>query len=67
MCVVFMTDYSFSKRQRPVDNETFLLIDFINLKIKSAQSFRDVHNDRVYMRVFIGVSVYKYLCLYYVS
>jgi hypothetical protein len=29
-----------SVKQRPVDSEMFLVTDFINLKIKSAQSFR---------------------------
>jgi hypothetical protein len=29
-----------SVKQRPVDSEMFLMTDFINLKIKSAQSFR---------------------------
>jgi hypothetical protein len=48
-------------------NESFLLIDFINLKIKVFQFFRVAHNDRMYMRVFIRMSDYKYLCLYCVS
>jgi hypothetical protein len=30
--------------------------DFINLKIKSIQSFRIAHMSRVYVRIFIGVS-----------
>jgi hypothetical protein len=29
------------------DNKMLLVIDFINLKIKSTQSFRDDHMDRV--------------------
>jgi hypothetical protein len=32
---------------------TLLVTDFVNLKIKLAQSFRDVHMGRVYVRVFI--------------
>jgi hypothetical protein len=39
-----------------VDNETLLVTDFVNLKIKPAQSFRGVHRGRMYARVFIGVS-----------
>jgi hypothetical protein len=31
----------------PVDSETLLVTDFVNLKIKSAQSFRGAHRDRV--------------------
>jgi hypothetical protein len=49
----------------PVDSKTFLVTDFMNIKIKSAQSFRCAHRSSVY--VFIGVrwsSVYKYLYLY---
>jgi hypothetical protein len=36
-----------------VDNDVFLMIDFINLKIKSVQSFRDVHKNNVYIYIFI--------------
>jgi hypothetical protein len=39
-----------------IDNKTPLLIDFVNLKIKLTQFFRGAHRDRVYIRVFIGVS-----------
>jgi hypothetical protein len=52
----------------PVDSETFLVTDFVNLKIKPSQSFRDAHRDRMCMHVFIEVIIhiyiYKYLCLY---
>jgi hypothetical protein len=30
-----------------VDSESLLLTDFVNLKIKSAQSFRNAHKDRM--------------------
>jgi hypothetical protein len=39
-----------------VDIKTPLLTDFVNLKIKSTQSFRCVHRGRMCVRVFIGVS-----------
>jgi hypothetical protein len=39
-----------------VDNKTFLVTDFINLKIKPTQSFGCAHRGRVYTHVFIGVS-----------
>jgi hypothetical protein len=42
----------------PIDNETFLMTDFVNLKIKPTQSFRCAHRSRVYVRVFIGMSVH---------
>jgi hypothetical protein len=51
-----------------IDNKTPLLTDFMNLKIKLTQSFRDAHRDRVYIRVFIGVSdrmcMSIYVCLF---
>jgi hypothetical protein len=40
----------------PVDSETLLVNDFVNLKIKPAQSFGGAHRGRVCVRVFIGVS-----------
>jgi hypothetical protein len=40
-----------------IDSETFLVIDFVNIKIKLAQSFKYAYRDKVYIRV----------CLYYVS
>jgi hypothetical protein len=40
----------------PVDSETLLVTDFMNLKIKSAQYFRGAHRSRVCVRIFIGVS-----------
>jgi hypothetical protein len=47
-----------------VDNEMLLVTDFVNLKIKSAQSFRYTHKNRVYVRMFIGVSVHTYMRIY---
>jgi hypothetical protein len=40
MSIVFMANYSFSGRRRPIDNETLLVTDFVNLKIKTAQFFK---------------------------
>jgi hypothetical protein len=40
----------------PIDSETLFVTDFVNLKIKPVQSFRDGHMGRVCMYVFIGVS-----------
>jgi hypothetical protein len=33
------------------------LIDFVNLKIKMTQCFKGAHRGRIYMHIFIGVSV----------
>jgi hypothetical protein len=40
----------------PVNSESFFVTDFMNLKIKPAQSFRCAHKDRVCLCVFIRVS-----------
>jgi hypothetical protein len=42
----------------PVNSETFLVTDFINLKIKSAQSFEVDYRDRVCVHVLIEVSTH---------
>jgi hypothetical protein len=47
----------------PVNSDAFLVTDFINLKIKAVQSFRDAHRDSVYVRVFIGVSAHMCMCI----
>jgi hypothetical protein len=50
----------------PVDSEVFLVIDFVNFKIKSVQSFRCAHRDRICVCIYKGecLYVYEYLCLY---
>jgi hypothetical protein len=42
----------------PVESETLLVTDFINIKIKPAQSFRGAHRDKVCVRVFIEMSAH---------
>jgi hypothetical protein len=56
MSVTFTTNYSFSGGDASIDSKTLLVTDFVNLKIKSAQSFRGAYRGRVYARVFIMVS-----------
>jgi hypothetical protein len=53
----------------PVDSETVLMTNFVNLKIKSTQSFGCAYRGRVCVCVHIGEYsyVYKYLRLYYIS
>jgi hypothetical protein len=41
--ITFNANYIFNRRRRTVDSDT-LLTDFVNLKIKSTQSFRGVHS-----------------------
>jgi hypothetical protein len=59
MSVVFMINCFLSDRRRdvPIDNETFLVNDFVNLKIKSVQSFRCTHKSMIYVHVFRYVSI----------
>jgi hypothetical protein len=43
----------------PIDNKTFfLVIDFVNLKIKPTQSFRCAHKNRMYVHIFIMVTAH---------
>jgi hypothetical protein len=50
----------------PVDSESFLMIDFVNLKIKSAQYFKGIHRSRMYVYIFIAVSGHMCIsiCIY---
>jgi hypothetical protein len=40
----------------PVDSETLLVTDFMDLKIKLTQSFKDGHRDMVYIYIFIKIN-----------
>jgi hypothetical protein len=44
-----------------IDNDTLLLTDFVNLKIKSTLSFGCVHKDMMCVHVFIWVSARMYI------
>jgi hypothetical protein len=49
----------------PIDSsEALLMTDFVNLKIKSTQSFGGAHRDRICMCVFIDVSAYICISIY---
>jgi hypothetical protein len=47
----------------PVDSETLLVTDFVNLKIKSTPSFECAHRGRICVRVFIWVNTYTYMSI----
>jgi hypothetical protein len=47
-----------------VDSDTLLVTDFVNLKIKSAQSFGCAHRGRLCVCVFIGVSAHMCMSIY---
>jgi hypothetical protein len=40
------------------------MTNFINLKIKSTQSFECAHTDSIYVYVFIRVSTHIYISIY---
>jgi hypothetical protein len=48
----------------PVDNEMFLVTDFMSIKIKPTQSFKGAHSDSMCIRVFIGVSAHTCMSIY---
>jgi hypothetical protein len=43
---------------------TLLVTDFMNFKIKPAQSFRGAHRGKVCIRVFIRVSAHMCMSIY---
>jgi hypothetical protein len=47
-----------------IDSEALLIIDFMNLKIKSAQSFRGAHRGKLCVHMFIGVSAHTCMGIY---
>jgi hypothetical protein len=63
MSVVFTANYFLVVDDVSIDNEMFLMIDFVNLKNKSAQFFRVTHRGRV-VCVFIGLSTHTYISIY---
>jgi hypothetical protein len=46
----------------PIDSETFLVTEFVNLKIKPVQCFRGTHRSRVH--VFIEVGAHTHMSIY---
>jgi hypothetical protein len=57
--VTFMLNYFSVGDDVSVDSKTFLIINFINLKIKSTQSFKCTYKYKIYIytHIFIEVSV----------
>jgi hypothetical protein len=48
----------------PVDSDALLMTDFMNFKIKPAQSFIDTHKGSVCMRMLICVSAHTCMSIY---
>jgi hypothetical protein len=47
-----------------IDNETFLMIDFVNLKIKPTYSFEGAHRGMMCVHMFIKVSAHTCMSIY---
>jgi hypothetical protein len=62
--IIFTVNYFLVISDVPVDSETLLVTDFINLKIKLTQSFICAHRDRMYVHVFIRMSAHMYMNIY---
>jgi hypothetical protein len=64
MSVIFTVNYFLVGDDVPVDSETLLVTDFVNLKIKPTQSFKCAHRDRGCVYIFIGVSAHTCMSIY---
>jgi hypothetical protein len=62
--VTFTANYFFVEGDIPVDNKTFLVTYFMNLKIKPAQYFKGTHRDKVYVHIFTRVSAHTCINIY---
>jgi hypothetical protein len=49
----------------PIDNEMLLVTDFVNLKIKSSQSFRCAYKSRMHVCVYRSDCSYMYYLYLY--
>jgi hypothetical protein len=47
-----------------IDSDALLVIDFVDLKIKSIQSFECAHESKMRVRIFIGVNAHTYISIY---
>jgi hypothetical protein len=50
----------------PIDNDALLVTDFMNLNIKSTQSFKSAYRSRVCVHRDGYSYIYEYMYLYYV-
>jgi hypothetical protein len=61
MSVVFTPNYFLVEDDVLIDNDVLSVTDFMNLKIKSTQSFRGAHISKVYVHIFIWMSAHTYI------
>jgi hypothetical protein len=64
MSVVFTINYFLVEDDVPINIDALLVTDFVNLKIKSVQSFGCAYRGRVCIRIFIGVSARMCINIY---
>jgi hypothetical protein len=56
MSFIFTANYFFVGCDVSIDSGVLLMTDFVNLKMKSTQFFRDARRSRMCIYVFIGVN-----------
>jgi hypothetical protein len=61
MSVVYTVNYFLVGCDVLIDNDALLVTDFVNLKIKPAQSFEVAHRGIVYVHIFIYVNAYMWI------
>jgi hypothetical protein len=58
MSIVFIINYFLMRGDVPIDNEMFLMTDFVNLKIKLTHFFKSTYRKSVH------TYIYKFKCSY---
>jgi aspartate carbamoyltransferase catalytic subunit len=64
MDVIFISNYFLVGDDISITSKTILVTDFVNLKIKPAQSFQDTRRGKIYVHIFIEVSTRTYISIY---
>jgi hypothetical protein len=67
MSIAFTINYFFMGDDVSVYNDALLVTNFVNLKIKTVQSFGYAHKGKVCVRVFIGVSARTCIIIYVIT
>jgi hypothetical protein len=62
--ILFTVNYFLVGDNVPVNSEVFLVTDFVNLNIKSAQFFRCVHRNKMCIYVYIRVNINTCISIY---
>jgi hypothetical protein len=62
ICVIFKSNYFLVVCEVLIDSDTFLVTDFVNLRIKSTQYFKNDHKNSVC--ILIGVNTCMYINMF---